>query len=167
MQQVQRLAWHRAAAHLLNRSWIALAIACVFPAHAGAIAQATLVIHVEDVSPKGGILRLGVYDKQGYPHDDAMPIASADVPARSGEIVITLRNIPPGAYAIETFQDLNSNNRMDRNWFGLPLEPFGFSHDVRPGLSRPSFSKVKIELVPGINLQTLHLQNSISLIAKK
>jgi len=42
-----------------------------------------------------------------------------------------------------------------------PLEPFGFSQDAAPFLSKPSFDQVKITLVAGENSQTLHLQNSV------
>jgi uncharacterized protein (DUF2141 family) len=129
--------------------------------------QATLVVHVQDVSPKGGIVRLGLYDEAGYPDDDSKPVASADVQAQPGETVITLHNIPPGSYAIQAYQDVNSNDKMDTSWFGFPLEPFGFSRDARPRLSKPRFAAVKFEVVPGMNVQTLHLQNSVSIIAEK
>ena len=128
---------------------------------------ATLVIHVLNVSPKGGTLRLGLYDESRYPDDDSTPVASADVPAQIGETVITLTNLPPGTYAIESFQDVNSNSKMDTSWLGIPLEPFGFSRDARPRLAKPVFAQVKFALAPGMNVQILHLQNSISLIATK
>ena len=128
---------------------------------------ATLVIHVENISPKGGMLRLGLYDEARYPDDDSTPVASADVPAQKGETVVTLANIPPGTYALETYQDINSNNKMDTSWLGFPLEPFGFSHDARPYFSKPRFAQVKFDLVPGTNVQILHLQNSVSLVAAK
>jgi uncharacterized protein (DUF2141 family) len=139
----------------------------VAPAQAQEPAVATLVIHIQDVSPRGGILRLGLYDEARYPDDDGTPVASADVPAQLGENVVTLTNLAPGTYAIETFQDINSNHKMDTSWLGFPLEPFGFSRDAQPHLSKPSFSRVKFEVVPGLNVQTLHLQNSVSLIASK
>jgi len=69
-----------------------------------------------------------------------------------------LRDVPPGVYAIETYQDLNDNDQMDTTWLGLPLEPFGFSLDATPFLSKPSFDAVKFTLAPGDNSQTLHLQ---------
>jgi len=128
---------------------------------------ATLVIHVQDVSPKGGVVRLGLYDEARYPDDDSTPVASADVQARTAETVITLNNVPAGTYAIQTYQDINSNDKMDTSWFGFPLEPFGFSRDARPRLSKPRFAEVKFEVVPGMNVQTLHLQDSVSIIAEK
>lgn len=119
---------------------------------------ATLTIHVENVLPAGGTLRLGVYNAALYPDDDSKPIASADVAAQPNETVVTLHGIPPGTYAIQAFQDVNSNNKMDTSWVGLPLEPFGFSRDAVPFLSKPGFDAVKFTLVAGENTQTFHLQ---------
>jgi uncharacterized protein (DUF2141 family) len=147
--------------HTMKRSrvWVLFAIAGTLSA-----AQATaadLTIRVENVLPAGGVLRLGLYNAALYPDDDSKPIASADVPAIGGETVVTLHGIVPGIYAIETFQDVNANNKMDTTWVGLPLEPFGFSQDARPFLSKPSFDDVKFTLAAGENTQVIHLQNSI------
>ena len=130
-------------------------------------AAATLVIHIQDVSPKGGTLRLGLYDEARYPDDESAPVASADVRAEPGLTTITLSNLAPGTYAIQAYQDLNSNEEMDTSWLGIPREPFGFSRDAQPRLSKPRFSAVKFEVLPGVNTHTLRLQNSISLIAYK
>jgi uncharacterized protein (DUF2141 family) len=133
------------------------------------LAQETtsLVIHVKNVAPQGGILRLGLYDQAHYPDDNSAPVAGADVSAKFGETVIVLDNIAPGSYAIEAYQDVNANNKMDFSWLGLPLEPFGFSRDARPHFSKPEFSQVKFDVAAGANVQTLHLQNSVSLFAAK
>jgi len=162
----QRLPLFWAIAVLAVAGWMLLAAGLVSPARAQE-PTATLVIHIEDVSPKGGVVRLGLYDEARYPDDESTPVASADVKAEMGNTVITLTNIPPGIYAIQTFQDINANNKMDTSWFGLPQEPFGFSRDAQPHLSKPRFSAVKFEVVAGANEHTLHLQNSISLLAAK
>jgi uncharacterized protein (DUF2141 family) len=127
------------------------------PATGGPVTN--LTIRIENVLPSGGILRLGVYDQAGYPDDNSTPIAFANVTAVSGETTVVLPNIPPGIYAIEAYQDVNSNNQMDTSWLGLPLEPFGFSRDAVPFLSKPSFDQVKFTLVDGENIQILHLQS--------
>jgi len=146
---------------------LAMAAGLVAPARAQEPAGATVVIHFQGVSPRGGTLRLGLYDEARYPDDDATPVASADVHAELGETVITLNNVPPGTYAIETFQDINSNNKMDTSWLGFPQEPYGFSRDAQPHFSKPGFARVKFEVTQGLNVQVLHLQNSISLLAAK
>jgi len=146
---------------------LSLAFALAQPAQADDVAPAaTLVIHVENVRD-GGLVRLGLYDERGYRTEDATPVAAADVPAVSGETVITLRDVPPGTYAIETYQDVNGNDKMDLTWLGLPLEPYGFSRDARPVLSKPQFSKVKFTLKAGEQSQVLHLRGGVSVLASK
>ena len=120
--------------------------------------RATLTITVQGVVPPGGMLRLGVYDRAGY--DTDKETAFADVPARPGTTVVTLRDIPPGEYAVMTYQDVNSNDKTDSNFLGIPTEPYGFSRNARPVLSKPSFDDTKFTLVAGENTQTLRLQNT-------
>ena len=140
-----------------SRFWLVLAgVLAAAPA-----AAADLTIHVGNVLPAGGTLRLGLYNEALYPDDDSKPIASADVPAAAGETIVTLHALPPGIYAIQTFQDVNANDKMDTSWVGLPLEPFGFSRDATPFLSKPSFDDVKFTLAIGENSQVIHLQNSV------
>ena len=119
----------------------------------------TLSIHIENVLP-GGVIRLGIYDEARYPDNNSTPIASADTNAVQGETIITIHGVPPGVYAIQTFQDVNANGKMDTSWVGLPLEPFGFSQDAVPFLGKPSFDEVKFYLAAGDNVLTIHLQNS-------
>jgi uncharacterized protein (DUF2141 family) len=144
--------------------WISFYVAGVLAAgpawSAGPMGTAILTVRVENVLPAGGIVRLGLYDAARYPDDNSKPIASADVPAVAGETVITL-HAPPGTYAIQTFQDVNSNDKMDTTWVGLPLEPFGFSQDAKPFLSKPSFDEVKFILAAGDNNQVIHLQSMV------
>jgi len=137
---------------------IAVAMACpALPANAAA----NLTIRVENVLQAGGILRLGLYDQARYPDDNAKPVAFADVTAVGGTTIVTLRAILPGVYAIQAFQDVNGNDKMDTSWIGIPLEPFGFSRDAKPFLSKPSFDAVKFTLAEGENSQTLHLQSFV------
>jgi uncharacterized protein (DUF2141 family) len=154
----QRLPLVWTAVALLTVSLMILAVGLVAPANAQP--GATLVIHVQSVSPKGGILRLGLYDEANYPDDESKPVASADVKAEAGKTTITLTNIAPGTYAIQAFQDVNGNEKMDTSWIGLPLEPYGFSRNARPLFSKPGFGKTKFEVADGMNVQTLNLQNA-------
>ena len=163
----------------LFMTWLVVAAALVEPAKADSAAATagasptglpsagTLSIRVGNVDARGGVLRLGLYDAQGYPDDKSAPVASADVRAQAGETIIVLRDIPPGIYAIEAYQDINGNDKMDTSWIGLPEEPFGFSRDASPHLHKPRFQNVQFTVVAGQNVQALHLQSMVSLIASK
>jgi uncharacterized protein (DUF2141 family) len=126
--------------------------------------QGDLVIRVGNVSRAGGILRLGVYDEKSYPDNDAKPVASADVSVSGSEMTIVLRGIPAGDYAIQALQDVNRDGKMNTTLIGMPEEPFGFSRDARPQLSKPAFASVRFTLAAGENMQTIHLQDGVSLL---
>lgn len=53
----------------------------------------------------------------------------------AGEQLI-LKDVPPGRFALQLFQDSNGNGRLDLSPRGIPLEPVGFS-------SNPSLFKGK------------------------
>ena len=165
MNGLAKVAWVGLASMAVLLAGLITAVALVQPARADE-ATATLTIHVENVRA-GGLVRLGLYDQLGYHGEDAKPVASADVPAVEGETVITLRDVPLGTYAIETYQDVNGNDKMDLTWLGLPLEPYGFSRDAKPILSKPKFSQVRFTLHAGEQSQTLHLRGGISVLAEK
>ena len=40
---------------------------------------------------------------------------------------LRLKDLPPGRYAVQLFQDSNGNGQLDLSPRGLPLEPVGFS----------------------------------------
>ncbi|MDB2408843.1 DUF2141 domain-containing protein [Crocinitomicaceae bacterium] len=44
------------------------------------------------------------------------------------------------------FHDKNNNGKLDKNAFGIPLEPYGFSQNARARFSAPSFNDAKIVL---------------------
>ncbi len=54
---------------------------------------------------------------------------------------IQIPNLEKGTYAIAVIHDLNSNNKLDKNLVGMPLEPYGFSNNARGKLSAPSFKE--------------------------
>jgi uncharacterized protein (DUF2141 family) len=134
---------------------VALALAFV---PAGAASLATLIVKVEKVSPRGGDVRVALYDATSYPDDNADPVQDAVVPAHPGETIATMTGIKPGIYAVKMFQDFNRNGKFDVNWLGLPIEKYGFSNDARPTFSEPSFDATKFELKPGTNTIVIHMQ---------
>jgi uncharacterized protein (DUF2141 family) len=119
---------------------------------------ATLTITVENISKKGGILHVALYDEATWPNDEATPIADAAVPVMLPWTVVTLKDLRPGIYGLKSYQDANRNGKFDQNWIGMPLEPYGFSRDARPFLSEPGFDRTKFTLSDGANEIVIHLQ---------
>ena len=113
---------------------------------------------VEDVSNRGGNVRVALYDRASWPNDDAKPVIDGVVPAQTGETIVTVRDVPPGTYGLKAFQDYNRNGEFDTTWLGLPAEKYGFSNDARVVFSEPDFDAAKFTLSPGANTITIHLK---------
>ena len=54
------------------------------------------------------------------------------VPARIGSVEMCLPVPGPGVFAIGLYHDVNGNRKFDKNFLGLPAEPYGVSNN--PGL---------------------------------
>ncbi|WP_221394418.1 DUF2141 domain-containing protein [Dyadobacter sp. NIV53] len=67
--------------------------------------------------------------------------------------------LAPGRYALAMYHDLNGNDLMDRNFVGIPKEPYGFSKNFRPRFSAPSFEDCAFELLPGGKTISVKLTN--------
>jgi len=141
----------------LRSFWIACVVAlAAMPAQATGLS--TLIVKVEKVSPRGGDLRIALYDQPSYADDNADPVKDVVVPAHPGETIASMTGLKPGTYAVKMFQDFNRNGKFDVNWLGLPLEKYGFSNDAVPAFSEPPFDSAKFDLLPGNNTIVIHLQ---------
>ena len=124
------------------------------PMLAHADQEAVLTVKVDHIAPKGGNLRLAIYDANSFADNDAKPIADKIVSATPSVQTVVLPGIAPGAYAVKMFQDVNRNEKFDFNWLGIPSERYGFSNNAKPNwirMSAPTFEEAKILLKAGAN----------------
>lgn len=62
----------------------------------------------------------------------------------AGQDRITLPvNLPHGEWAVAITQDTNNNDKLDKNFMGIPTEPYAFSNNIRPKLAPPVFDDCK------------------------
>ncbi len=47
----------------------------------------------------------------------------------------------PGLYALAVYHDEDGNRKFNKNFLGIPIEPFGVSNNPTIGLSPPSFEE--------------------------
>jgi uncharacterized protein (DUF2141 family) len=62
------------------------------------------------------------------------------------EVTATFHNLPEKKYGVCIYHDENSNDKCDKNFFGIPTEGYGFSNNKKPVLSVPSFEDCCIKL---------------------
>ena len=109
----------------------------------GVVLADTLTIQV-GTNSGAGTIRAALYESQsGF--DSNKVVSGAFATAQEGTTQLKIQNIKPGAYGIALFHDLNGNEELDRNLFGAPNEPFGFSNNPKIGFSAPSFDEFKFD----------------------
>jgi uncharacterized protein (DUF2141 family) len=103
----------------------------------GTAAANDLTIIVHGVKDDRGVVRVDVCDKANF-QTDKCPY-KAHTPSVPGDTVIEFRDLPPGIYAVQAFQDANNDGEMQQNFLGVPREGVGFGNGAKIGLSAPSF----------------------------
>jgi uncharacterized protein (DUF2141 family) len=68
------------------------------------------------------------------------------VPAVQGDMDICLPVEKPGVYAVGLYHDRDSDQKLDKNFLGIPSEPFGVSRDAPIRLAAPKHHEAAFEV---------------------
>ena len=106
-------------------------------------AQNTITITVNNIDEAKGNVEISLYNQaEAFPHTKGRyKTGSAKVSGNS--VTYQFKNVPKGDYAIALYHDVNANGEMDKNIFGIPKEPYGFSNNIVPKMSAPNFKSPK------------------------
>jgi uncharacterized protein (DUF2141 family) len=100
---------------------------------------------IEQVQSDEGYWMLAIYDK------DAKFLSMEPYRAKRQKVgkkknTVSLK-LPEGNYAVALFQDINSNENLERNEKGIPKEPYSFSGDnIFPLRGMPTFELCQIKV---------------------
>ena len=68
--------------------------------------------------------------------------------------------LPHGEYAFTLYVDFNGNQKLDKNFLGIPKEQYGFSNNVMGRMSPPTFDQAKFAIA-GPTTQNIKLRIGI------
>jgi len=113
----------------------------------------TITVNISNISNTKGDILIGLYNSTSS-------FTTIDKVYKNGKIELskqnigsyTFKNIPDGTYAISLFHDENSNNKLDKNFLGIPKEGYGFSNNIRPAFRSATFEESKFKLYRDISL---------------
>lgn len=109
--------------------------------------QEKVKLHVVVTGIKGieGKIEVGLYNNaKNFPKDD-LEYMFEIMPVTNDKAEFSF-DLQRGEYAIALYHDKNNNEECDVNFFGIPVEGYGFSNNVKPILSAPSFRRAKLRL---------------------
>ena len=117
-------------------------------------------VEVNNFRNTDGQLGVLVFDKDdGYPEDFKKALHSLLIPIEKDTMIVSIADLPYGEYVVTVLHDENSNDKMDKNFFGKPKEGNGVSNDPSPGtFGPPKYEKGIIELSSPLTEITINLR---------
>ncbi len=104
--------------------------------------QATIILKVTGLRSAKGQIKIAVFNSSEKWLGE-QPIYSLTINVDGQSVTWRINDVPYGDYGVAVFHDENSNGKMDKNILGIPLEPYGFSNNVRVTFGPPKWAKAK------------------------
>ena len=138
----------------MNR-FILLSYCLYFSASTMVMAQKhTVTIKLSNLSSKKGQLLISIFNKEtGFPENNKAAFSTLvfKEPLRNSLHLF----LPNGSYALAFVHDKNNNNKMDKNLFGAPTEPYGVSLNKTYLIKAPEFEENKFTLLRDTTLNII------------
>ena len=111
----------------------------------GLPSQTKLMVTVENIRSDKGILKICVFDNPGDFMSNAAECAElTDFTKPEHAHTFTLDT--GSLVAVVAYHDKNANGKLDRNFLGIPSEPYGFSNNPSTLFGPPSFERASFEV---------------------
>lgn len=107
-------------------------------------AQNKISIVVKNFSSNNGFCRACLFDNAyAFSNEKGTALRCVKVAVINKSSNIVFDNTAAGTYAVSVFHDANNNNKLDKNFLGIPKEGYGASKNKLPFASAPAFNDNK------------------------
>ena len=126
----------------MNRFFTAIIFCFAFFQSTG---QNQVTVQVENFKNNEGVCQACIFQNaSAFEQMKAMQCITALIKDKRSLLIFS--GVPNGSYAIFVFHDRNNNQKMDKNFLGIPKEGYGASSNKLPFASAPKFSENKFYL---------------------
>lgn len=112
----------------------------------GAKKRGTLVVKFNGMSSNDGKVIIALCNNDANYTDNKSPFIGKSISIDKNTAIIEFEDLPFGEYAIKAFHDEDSNNDLNTNIIGIPIEDYGFSNNARGMFGPPSWEDAKFKL---------------------
>jgi uncharacterized protein (DUF2141 family) len=103
-----------------------------------------LTVSVSGLKNDTGVLKVGLYNSEGT--FLKIPYKSIPSQIKGNAATVVFEGIPKGEYAISSYQDENSNGKLDRNEMGIPSEGVACSNNAIGFMGPPRYQDAKFNI---------------------
>lgn len=106
--------------------------------------QGQLQIEVTGLASDQGAMKIALLNSARAFASGENYFRQVRLPIENHRAIWLLTGIPFGEYAVKLYQDKNGNDKLDTvPLLGIPLEPYGFSNNVRHAFGPPDFAEAR------------------------
>lgn len=140
------------------KEFICLTFFCVLAT--ACLCQSKIVADMSNFKNDNGVCRACLFNNPASFKGESGTPFKCEVVAVKNQMAQAVFNVPAGTYALFVFHDANGNNKMDKNFIGIPKEGYGASKNKIPFASAPSYNdnKFLVEEKATVRLQ-IRLRN--------
>ncbi|GGE98456.1 DUF2141 domain-containing protein [Hymenobacter cavernae] len=121
-------------------------------------ATSSVTVVVSDLASTKSVVKLYFYNlREKFLKPDGYVFKKVVQPGGQQQITLPVE-LANGDWAVAITQDTNNNDKLDKNFLGIPTEPFAFSNNVRPKLSAPDFNECKFTVSGARTVVTIALK---------
>jgi uncharacterized protein (DUF2141 family) len=102
-------------------------------------AQGRIAVTITNIENNKGVCKTCLFTNAASFAGNGAAFRCAELPIQNKTANFVFEAVPAGNYAIAVFHDANRNNKMDKNFLGIPSEGYGASKNRLPFASAPTF----------------------------
>lgn len=89
-------------------------------------------------SPTAPVL-LGLYGTENEFLNEKDTLKNYRFMPKGETLTVAITDLEYGTYAMALFQDMDNDGKIEKNFLGIPKDPYAFSNNARPTFKAPSF----------------------------
>lgn len=109
----------------------------------GAKKKGKLVVRFNGMNSNNGNVKIALCNSDLNYKDHRYPFIGKTIAIKNNNSLIEFEDLPFGDYAIKAFHDEDSNDDLNTNILGIPIEDYGFSNNARGMFGPPSWEDAK------------------------
>ena len=106
-----------------------------------------LTVNISNIKLLKGEIIIGVFNTDVGFLKEGVAIKNYTIKVTKETETLVIKDLPKGEYAISLYHDENSDKVCNRNFIGIPKEGYGFSNNIKPKFSAPSYADCKFSLL--------------------
>lgn len=110
--------------------------------------EGVLYVEIKNIQHARGTIWIGVYNSEENFLIKEKAVLKEYQVQQTGTVRVPVEHVRFGPCAVAIMHDVNGNGDMDRNWLGIPIEPYAFSKKPASKWRLPRFREVVFDFEP-------------------